>query len=829
MDKVEYGIKLEQIEKLKSGKQYSEAADIADTIEWRKVKKWSELMTAEEVYEKAERIKEARNICIYAYNRNLGGRSLVYKLTELSIRLEDYEEAEDLYNEFVEMAPTDMSRYVLLYELDKAKKVPPEELIKVLEEYRDNEQDENFGYELASLYAEVGRIEECIKECDDLILWFGDGEYVHKALKLKKKYASLTPAQQEKLNMMDKFDKAGLVYEAGFSGNYDEYEMKSAREGMKEISHEEISDDEISVPLARPDIYDTQTLQNDLANSLKELFKNEDKKDDGDDVLSPVKEQQAEEAAEIESDIQKDEEQDNASDEATQEEETVSEESENNFEEAVSEETVAEDEPADKVITEEEPQFAIEDEEEESEDTPEYDTIIDDDMAATAEPVNVEVIELQMSGDDELVDEPTREIIINTHRWNKIKSEMQEDDPMIPEHKEQPEYKEEQAPEVTEENEAVEPVEEQENTPEETATREVVPEVFRPEVKEDRIPVQMELNLEEPPIEGQVDLLYYLEHMNDPVEEPAATIDDLIKTTIENRHTDNTIELDEAINSITKAAISEAEQEINGYTADTPVVTEEEYSSEDSMDELDENTKKYIKKYLFMNGMEESILHFINGKRHEIPDGTSRHGNIIIIGKKDTDKTGFAINLFKSLHANDEQRELKIAKTRAEVLNARGVAASANKIKGTTLIVENAEKLNRDVVEELNQFMENNTGSMLVIFTGEEFALKRLFYNCESLRDKFDYKLELKHYSVNELVDVATEYAKVKGYAIDERALSGLYISIDELNGDDEGTEIEKVKKIVDSAIVKCGKSSRNFFGKKRNGLISLKEKHFLK
>lgn len=786
MDKVEYGIKLEQIEKLKSEKQYNEAADIADTIEWRKVKKWSELMTAEEVYEKAERIKEARNICIYAYNRNLGGRSLVFKMTELSIRLEDYEEAEDLYNEFVEMAPTDMNRYVLLYELDKAKNVPPEELIKVLEEYRDNEQDENFGYELASLYAEVGRIEECIKECDDLILWFGDGEYVYKALKLKKKYASLTPAQQEKLNIMDKFDKAGLVYEAGFSGNYDEYEMKSARESMKEISHDETNDDDISVPLARPDIYDTQTLQNDLANSLKEIFQNDDKNDDGNDVLSPVKEQKTEE--------------------------TVPEES-------------ADEETADKVS-----QPAQEDEEEQTEETPEYDTIIDDDMAATAEPVNVEVIELQMSGDDELVDEPTREIIINTHHWNKIKSEMREDGPMIPEHDAQPEYKEEQIPEAAEEQEMVESVEKQETIPEETDIRETVPEDYKPEDREDRIPVQMELNLEEPPIEGQVDLLYYLEHMNDPVEEPAATIDDLLKTTIENRHTDNTIELDEAINSITRAAISEAEQEINGYADESYDVTdEEEYSSEDSTDELDDNTRKYIKKYLFMNGMEDSILHFINGKRHEIPDGTSRHGNIIIIGKKDTDKTGFAINLFKSLHANDEQRELKIAKTRAEVLNARGVAASADKIKGTTLIVENAEKLNRDVVEELNQFMETDTASMLVIFTGEEFALKRLFYNCESLRDKFDYKLELKHYSVNELVDVATEYARVKGYAIDERALSGLYISIDELNGDDEGTEIEKVKKIVDSAIIKCGKSSRNFFGKKRNGLISLKEKHFLK
>ena len=523
--------------------------------------------------------------------------------------------------------------------------------------------------------------------------------------------------------------------------------------------------------------------------------------DDGNDVLSPVKEQKTEETVPEE-----------VEPEEAEPEETVPEES-------------ADEETADKVS-----QPAQEDEEEKTEDTPEYDTIIDDDMAATAEPVNVEVIELQMSGDDELVDEPTREIIINTHRWNKIKSEMREDDPMIPEHDAQPEYKEEYIPEAAEEQEMVETVEKQETIPEETDIRENVPEDFKPEAREDRIPVQMELNLEEPPIEGQVDLLYYLEHMNDPVEEPAATIDDLLKTTIENRHTDNTIELDEAINSITRAAISEAEQEINGYADESYDVTEEEeYSSEDSMDELDDNTRKYIKKYLFMNGMEDSILHFINGKRHEIPDGTSRHGNIIIIGKKDTDKTGFAINLFKSLHANDEQRELKIAKTRAEVLNAKGVAASADKIKGTTLIVENAEKLNRDVVEELNQFMETDTAPMLVIFTGEEFALKRLFYNCESLRDKFDYKLELKHYSVNELVDVATEYARVKGYAIDERALSGLYISIDELNGDDEGTEIEKVKKIVDSAIIKCGKSSRNFFGKKRNGLISLKEKHFLK
>ena len=230
-----------------------------------------------------------------------------------------------------------------------------------------------------------------------------------------------------------------------------------------------------------------------------------------------------------------------------------------------------------------------------------------------------------------------------------------------------------------------------------------------------------------------------------------------------------------------------------------------------------------------MNGMESSIIHLINGKKKENPDGTSQHGNIIIVGKNDTDKTGFAINLFKAMHADDEQRELKIAKTTAEVLNRKGVISSTAKIKGTTLIIENADRLRKDILNDLNTFMETDTGSMLVIFTGEEYLLKKAFGANPSLRKKFDYVLELKHYSVNELVDIAKEYAKVKGYSIDEGALSALYITFDDITGDDEGSEIEKVKRIVDAAIIRNGKSSRNFFGKKRSGLIMLKEKHFSK
>ena len=148
MDRVEFGIKLEQIQKLQAKSEYAAAAGVADTIDWRKVRKWSELSVAEEVYEQTGRYKEARNICVYAYNRNLGGKRLLYKLTELSILINDLEEADDLYKEFVETAPRDMERYILLYKLNKARGVQTDRLIEILEEYKQNELDEQYEFEL---------------------------------------------------------------------------------------------------------------------------------------------------------------------------------------------------------------------------------------------------------------------------------------------------------------------------------------------------------------------------------------------------------------------------------------------------------------------------------------------------------------------------------------------------------------------------------------------------------------------------------------------------------------------------------------------------------
>lgn len=274
MDKVEYGMKIEQLDRLCTAKSYEEAAKVADTIEWRKVKKWSELNIAREAYEMAGRLKDARNICVYAYNRNLGGRRLVYMLAELSIALNDLEEADDLYKEFVDMAPHDMSRYILLYKLNKARGVPNARLIQILEEYRENEMDEQYGYELADLYAKDGRIEECVKECDDLILWFNDGEYVEKALNLKKIYAELTPSQKEKLQIMNEYRQAGRVYEPSLmkheeaeAPKEDDAQKGTASDEMKEISSVDV--DDIKITVAEPSVYDTRNLQQELAKSME--------------------------------------------------------------------------------------------------------------------------------------------------------------------------------------------------------------------------------------------------------------------------------------------------------------------------------------------------------------------------------------------------------------------------------------------------------------------------------------------------------------------------------------------------------------------------------
>lgn len=203
MDKYEYNVKSDQIKKLYSRKEYAAAAKIADEIDWRKVKDNSMISRVADVYENNKEYGKAKEILLIAYERSPLGRQLAYRLTILSLRTRDFVEADEFYQDFVEMSPMDVAQYILKYRISKAKGEDTDVLIRILEAYVDVEKDERWQYELAKLYHEAGYVDKCVSMCDDIVLWFNNGKYVEKALKLKQMHKALTPEQQNKLDKRD--------------------------------------------------------------------------------------------------------------------------------------------------------------------------------------------------------------------------------------------------------------------------------------------------------------------------------------------------------------------------------------------------------------------------------------------------------------------------------------------------------------------------------------------------------------------------------------------------------------------------------------------------
>lgn len=904
MDRVEFGIKLEQINKLRDKGDYEAAAKVVETIEWRKVKKWSELAIAEDVYERAGRLKDARNICVYAYNRNLGGKRLIYKLTEISIAIDDLDEADDLYNEFVEAAPRDTEKYILMYKLNKARKVPVERLIEILEEYKQSELDEQYEYELAELYAQAGRIDECVRECDDLILWFNEGEYVEKALRLKNRYAKLTKSQQAKLDMMEEYRAAGMEY----STVMPEYDSEP------DIEHEEVKEpepqEEYKVQEKDYSIYDTQNIQAQLAESMAKILGGINGLGE-EEAVEPKITGQGEEAVEPEITEPAGIEEPSETTEFVEPEEDTWEEPEEA--EEPEEQPEAEEEPEEQPEAEKEPE-----EPEEAEEQPE--------VEKESEP---DSIEDKYKDIYEGIDEPTKEIRINTHHWNRYRSVMEDDtkepmtaDVLLPEgalpkyiveksemegeagtnpefiiedfetiieNREEPVEEESVAeaaePEeddeymvrlVTEDDEPQEEPETNETEPEES-----VEETVKKAVSEPAEPEESEV------IDGQMDIMQWMESMQDTVVEDTPETDTETKAAEPEEIPDDEQMIndaaEDAINDIAARLMAEVREELDaraGEEAPTMIAeeeyiddeaddageimaddeAEEEFSEEEiaayeeehsaAEDEItaaaeDEMTaaveedndndyvlkpseRRYLQKYLFISGMEETAAEIINNKKREVPDGTSAHGNIAVVGRAKTDKTDFAIDLFKALHSEDNNKKLRIAKTNAAAINSKSILASADKLKGITLIIENAGQLTKESARELAQVMEGDTESMLVIITGEDYSINRVFAEVPDLSRMFDYRVEVRRYSVNELVAAAKDYAREKGYIIGEKALLKLYLLAGGVDTGDATKAVESIREIVDDAIERGSRKGKRRTSRKNGGLIILKDKDFI-
>jgi len=266
VDKYEYNLKLDQIKALSAEEGYMSAAEIADSINWNKIKNVNTLVKIGEIYEKAERYQDARDILLMAYDRSPIGRMIIYRLAEVAIKMGDYDAATEYYDEFVEIAPHDDMKYVLRYAIKKGQGASFDELITILEEYKDEEYTEEWAYELAYLYHKAGKADKCIDACDELILWFGDGPYVERALELKMLYQPLTKAQEEKYRRFkaEKEKPAKIKDEA-------EVTEIGAMEMVKggEIVHDDVTIPQITVNQEK---FNTVNLQQEIAKGMQQIM-----------------------------------------------------------------------------------------------------------------------------------------------------------------------------------------------------------------------------------------------------------------------------------------------------------------------------------------------------------------------------------------------------------------------------------------------------------------------------------------------------------------------------------------------------------------------------
>lgn len=275
MDKYEYKVRLQEIKDLIAKGEYVEAASIADTIDWTKVKSVMMLCTISDLYKINRRLEDARDLLLLAYDRYPGGRSIVYSLCELFIKMGDVVQAVEYYKEFVQIAPKDTGRYILQYKLYEAQDVSIEERIEVLKELKSKEYIEKWAYELAYLYHRIGLATKCVEECDELILWFGEGRYVMKAMELKMLHEPLTPSQEEKYAEMKgeivrqkAAEEAGEVYPEAPEEEKPEEEVDESP--TKEILTSD--SDDIQVKVMNVGQYDTINMQKELAANMKELW-----------------------------------------------------------------------------------------------------------------------------------------------------------------------------------------------------------------------------------------------------------------------------------------------------------------------------------------------------------------------------------------------------------------------------------------------------------------------------------------------------------------------------------------------------------------------------
>ena len=1010
MDKYEYRVKTEQMLDHLEKKEYQKAMDIAESIDWRRVKNASMLNTVSEIYEYNGEFKKGRDILFLAFDRAPGSRKIVYRLGTLALKIKDIREATDCYEEFVKLAPKDPNQYILKYKILRTQGAALSDQIAALEEFKKAEYIEKWAYELAKLYDEAGMTAECLEECDDLILWFSEGKYVYLAMELKMKYKPLTPLQQEKYDSRPGAVKKqpepvkqteSTLEEVDDENEYDEGSEEEVQEStvqriddaqVQEIPPEPVPmQEEFEIPeeAAQADVVPEEvvpeataaveetpmyreeepeasveapeehtsaikqvvtgaTLEEALAQgvavasginieeeAMKEredeilangqmmiddiLQKWEAKQKDHEEAIAKQKAKdeerlqkereqarirQEEERKEVERKAAEAEARRKAEEEARRkaEEEAARKAAEEEAARKAAEEEArrkAEEEAARKAAeeearrkAEEEARRAAEEEarrkaeeeaarkaEEEAADEKESERNtqrIPDDIVRLMEEMEsenedsedeiyeeeledgpgmdedfIEGIEDELAGldmngssfeegdfdegDFEEEDLEGEDFDEGDFEEEDLEGEdfdeadFEEED-FDEEDFDEADFEEEDLDEADFDEDDFEDIDDDETDFDEGDFEEDMDEE---DFDEEEIDDDEELDFGED-LEGED--FDEGDFEEEDLDEGDFEEEDFDEEEIEDEDDTEELEIEEPSEEEIQARIKKSK---GGVPFDTGFVVTGRYdlsaTSEIGLKAgLTEEQKKLFSYFVPVRGMSEQIVEVLDNDRRAQREGTSKTGNLLVIGRKGSGKTVLAVDIVKAIQKQRNLKQGKVAIVTGESLNKKELTNIIQKLRGGAIIIEHAGKLNSRTVKELNYLMEKKTGELLFVLEDQRKPLERLMTANPEFKKKFSSKLELPVFINDELVTFGQTYAKENGYKLDEMGILALYSRIDVMQREDHAVSVAEVKEIMDEAIAHSQKANvkhlaRRVFGKGTDDSdrIILKEEDF--
>lgn len=861
MDKYEYKVKLDQIEKLAAKRDYVTAAKIADGIDWRKIKSVTTLTMIADIYEASNRLEDCYELLNMVYDRSPIGRRVVYRLAEVATKMHDFEEAIELYKEFIRIAPHDLNKYILKYQIYRERGSAVEDQIKILEEYKNHEYDEKWSYELAGLYEEAGLIDRCIEECDELILWFSEGEYVVKAMELKRKYQELTASQLEKYEHRFEY----LEKEAKEAEAFDEEDKEteetveeaekvaeSAEGTVKEIidteevfpevsveespvteaeevaealeteqpkdaAEEKAEDDTPTISEINTNKFSTINLQAELAKGIQMFLEEEEEQSEPQEVTQefiPVKEvirteEVSEDVAVAEEPAVEEAEAEEAAESA---EETAQEVETEETAEEVAEETSFEEETVQKPQAEEMKKEPLSE-------TAELQSEILKYVAVKQEPKMEDYFHTEEDGqlslaigeDNVLEKQITGQMTIEEilEAWEEKKRQAREQIANAESKKQAVPFEtgeitsllEDFIPKTPKDVQALMEEIEAETTGEVKASEDTQAEKETVSVAEEAASEELEDDL---PMD--IDLADVLEAaLEEPKEEvQEETVPKSVKEEIPVEETRVEEVMNGRVGENTASMLDAIERAL--ALEITPIETSGKY--------LTEEQEKIFAYFTSVSGMKKQLLNLLNEDHLYVGKTNSKEGNLIITGHPGNGKTTLAIDIVKAFQRQRREKGGKLAKVTGDGLNKKEPAEIIKKLGGGALIIERAGGLKDEIVEKLSKAMEDNTGGLLVILEDDFKEINKLLERHVGFAAKFTRAVDIPIFSNDELVAFGKSYAEEQEYYFEELAVLALYDCIGVRQTSDHVVNITEVKEFVDDAIAHAEKKSKGLFAR---------------